>query len=1204
MNLKLHIPGWLRLPGFLIVGFFAAALIPITASAQEAEEVTEEEEEETDIIALSPFVVDESQNIGYLASQSLAGTRISTDLKDIAASVFVFAPELIEDTGMTDIQDAFTYGPNTESRATFTEIGVGFVGRVSNVGSGPWNNPARNQRVRGLSAADISRNFFSSKFPMDMFNIERAELVLGPNSIMFGLGSPAGIFNSTTKKAVMRDSGELTLRYEKYDGIRTVLDMNKVMLDDTLAVRLVGLYKDARFDQQPAWDRDKRFFGTLVYTPFKGKTGTTLRISAEWMKKDHNFPTDTPAIDGYTRWNDHGAEGWDHTKNQVDPVTGEVLRNINGDPKQVEGVEGSLRILGVERGSISEGNTIFIDATKGKPRNAFDPSLGDFMMQTRSGYTFDAGRTPAPNGQVPRWGFVSSQGRWDSGSLTSSFEVEENITDRKVWDWKNFNSAGPWAYSTWNGNTWNVTLEQKFFENLFLEFGYNFEVFENSNSGGAGQSKIHIDPNVYLANGEPNPNFRRPFMRMTPSATKSKNWLDEYRVTATYTLDLEKKSKWFGTHQLIGHYNKLTTKFQSWSYYLRGLDNSPDFNDGSVGLSYDFDKRGIANLQYIGPPTPQGQPPRATHSLAWGVPDSSDTGKVFKFGPFTYFLPYTVQDPSVVRRNPLPDALLPPGLFHFASGSTDHRTGTVGCIRDRANSDYLTNCIQSTDADGNPVFDTLGNPLYEQLGQRAAHRGHLQSGDGGLRQGEWFDDGSFTLGLISANGVKNRNEFESKAFILQSHMLRKGDGDDHLAVVTYGWRRDTVTSYSAPGRILLPGGFHDLSEDGGFRLRDDPVGPPTTEDSITIGVVGHPLKWLRVHYNQSSNFKAQAARISNDGTPFGPETGTGKDYGFSLSMFKGKFQAKINWFKVEQNDVTARNLRFIAFYRIPRIEMEMENNLALHGRLDELVPQPAGYPGRVNNLAGVSNYSAEGNELWFNFNPTRNLRLQFTVSRQATIQSDIAPRMKAYTKERVALFEQTKWWSRKGKEGTGPEGTGMDFKNGAVGWNPSIAETCPVGGLCTIEEFYELITRDPINTQSIKEGRNNQQQAEWRWNAVANYTFDEGFLDGFNFGGALRWVDEAVIGYNIIDGEIDGAPTQVSDLDNPYIGDAEFFADLWFGYRRQIMNGRVNWKAQLNLRNVGQNAELDPIGTHLDGTTALYRIVPETTWFVTNSFRF
>lgn len=44
-----------------------------------------EEEEEEDIVELSPFVVDETATVGYQATQTVAGTRIAADLKDVAA---------------------------------------------------------------------------------------------------------------------------------------------------------------------------------------------------------------------------------------------------------------------------------------------------------------------------------------------------------------------------------------------------------------------------------------------------------------------------------------------------------------------------------------------------------------------------------------------------------------------------------------------------------------------------------------------------------------------------------------------------------------------------------------------------------------------------------------------------------------------------------------------------------------------------------------------------------------------------------------------------------------------------------------------------------------------------------------------------------------------------------------------------------------
>ncbi len=74
---------------------------------------------ESQITELSPFIVDASSDEGYLATQSQAGTRLASQLRDIAASVSVMTPQLLEDIGATDLQGALAYSVNTENEFEF-----------------------------------------------------------------------------------------------------------------------------------------------------------------------------------------------------------------------------------------------------------------------------------------------------------------------------------------------------------------------------------------------------------------------------------------------------------------------------------------------------------------------------------------------------------------------------------------------------------------------------------------------------------------------------------------------------------------------------------------------------------------------------------------------------------------------------------------------------------------------------------------------------------------------------------------------------------------------------------------------------------------------------------------------------------------------------------------------------------------------------
>jgi len=60
-----------------------------------------EDENGEDVYFLSPFMVEESDDIGYRATNTLAGSRMRANFKDVGDSISVFTSEFMEDTGAT-----------------------------------------------------------------------------------------------------------------------------------------------------------------------------------------------------------------------------------------------------------------------------------------------------------------------------------------------------------------------------------------------------------------------------------------------------------------------------------------------------------------------------------------------------------------------------------------------------------------------------------------------------------------------------------------------------------------------------------------------------------------------------------------------------------------------------------------------------------------------------------------------------------------------------------------------------------------------------------------------------------------------------------------------------------------------------------------------------------------------------------------------
>lgn len=74
-------------------------------------------------------------------------------------------------------------------------------------------------------------------------------------------------------------------------------------------------------------------------------------------------------------------------------------------------------------------------------------------------------------------------------------------------------------------------------------------------------------------------------------------------------------------------------------------------------------------------------------------------------------------------------------------------------------------------------------------------------------------------------------------------------------------------------------------------------------------------------------------------------------------------------------------------------------------------------------------------------------------------------------------------------------------------------------------------------------------------------------------------------------------------VEKPIFGDVEPRFDTWVGYERAITN-KVDWRIQLNVRNVGKDVSLTPISANPNGTIAAQRISEGMTWSVTNTFSF
>src|SRR5262245_9213876 len=66
-------------------------------------------------VVLNPFVVSTSEDVGYLAQNSVSGSRLNTNLGDLATPTTAFTQELLGDIAVTNVDDLAQYMVNTKT---------------------------------------------------------------------------------------------------------------------------------------------------------------------------------------------------------------------------------------------------------------------------------------------------------------------------------------------------------------------------------------------------------------------------------------------------------------------------------------------------------------------------------------------------------------------------------------------------------------------------------------------------------------------------------------------------------------------------------------------------------------------------------------------------------------------------------------------------------------------------------------------------------------------------------------------------------------------------------------------------------------------------------------------------------------------------------------------------------------------------------
>jgi outer membrane receptor protein involved in Fe transport len=1127
------------------------------------------QEEDENIYELGQFTVAEDETEGYRASNTLAGSRLKTPLRDVGQSISVLTEEFFNDTGATDAETALSYVMSMEvsgEQGNFSAASINGGGANSTDTADNLRSPQNAQRVRGLARAELTRSYFLTDIPFDTYNTGRVTISRGPNSLLFGIGSPGGVIENSLNIATLgEDFGEIAVRVGERGGHRLSVDYNKVIVADRLAIRVSALNETANFKQEPAFEKDSRFFAAIQAVLFKNENSdvldrTILRANFENGEMRANPVNILPPGDA--------IKDWFYVPNPaIQDIVGVNWANADGNSVSWA-VNGAFQPKWIVDNNRPQGFPRAWRTVDGSARPPYFQDVNIYFQQDgTAGIGFPSapgvqgvqGRIQYKNGEQGHTIGNNPRGElflvkpFEGETYSTGFTIP-SVMDRNIWDNHNNLFSGNLNFRDQDFNTSNFTLEQSFFDgNAGVELAFDQQDYERRTATLLTSGRFNaltIDPNGYLnypglnpdSSSGPadyaNPNAGRPVAPLTGQSGGDRGDEQHYltdreafRATAYYNLDFTENdgaTKWFGRHILSAFYND-----QDIESVVRDIEG-----------------------YYVGAPVDQ---------LRNCVQPCNDAFAWQYLGP------------SMLGSN-----ITKPGDIHVDRG----------------------------------VFlPSFGGNSYEVAYWDDANN--------------IWETGSVTETQALNNGSRRLDSFQSEVYSVQSYLLEdhlvglvgwRTDSIQNYSVAANSFPRDSAGNRPEPAGLDM-NRLAPLEDVDSFTW--SLVGHLPWEIGGTK---------LSGHYSESENFQPTGLRRNAYGNVIGSPQGTTKEYGVSFELFEGKLFVRTNWFEtvssLQQADdgggiggaigvitTSLNEWQAVADGDVknasdmPYTIAEALSPLSAGGLQDsqkDLSGQWTSYEQLLQTILGTipssvqenakvgfdpssgnwevkgdfggrvatQNVAADGFEMEVVANPTKNWRIGFNLTQQETVTSDTA----------VILGEVIDQVSANIKSANLSEL--RDRPQSTTGF--------------VFDSTYFRSSVLPLANARAKDNTAVQELVEWRWNLFTNYQFSQDtFLNGFGVGGALRWQDKVATGYELknVNGSL------ISDVSKAFFGKDDLAGDVWVTYRGKLSD-KLDYRLQFNARNLIGEDDYILIASNPDGSNAIVRNPNPTEVFLSATLMF
>ncbi|TVR50132.1 MAG: hypothetical protein EA425_10460 [Puniceicoccaceae bacterium] len=1120
-----------------------------------------EDDEEGQIFVLAPFQVTTSErDIGYYSENTLIGSRLNTRVGDLAASITVVTRQQLDDTASVDINDVFLFEANTEGIHNYTpyHINRGWAKDEAaghSRDSGQPETHATSNRIRGLAAADTSQNNYPTirRMPFDVYNTQSVEISRGPNSLLFGLGSPAGIVNQSTATAALDvQHTEISAAITNLGGYRGSISHNQPLIEDTLAVFGALLYDKRKFERKSAEDTTDRQYGALTFKPFPR---TFIRGSIERYSNFNQRPNYLTPRDFITPWIQAGRPVYNpNTRLVTLSDTGEVFGPYVLSPDSPGYIPGTMtndQSLSQPELPANLGggpNPLYV------PGIAFIGSVQQIQFIDRDRFDWEQrfpgfGAPPAAERTPEQWMLFDRRLTQSAaprapvnpatGQPLMAPWYPSGITDKSIYNWHKVNTTSA-NFGEMDGRTYNLEFEQQILDDLFLQVGWfrqTLDTKENYTISQQQAATVFIDTNSHLIDGRPNPNFLSPYMEDYQADTfTNPERNNNYRAMLAYLLDFSDQDGWLqhlGRHRFLGMWSEqdvVNTRTRSRIAVVGGHPRfAPDPIPGGT-WSFAQNNSNIRRYYYMGE---DGVITRGTRPI--GNPGPAGGG-----GPTSAEILAYDWDAGAFQLFPVE---LNTELF-WAGTSRNQR-----------------------------VIDS----------RNVAWQGFL-----------WDDRIIATLGWRK-DYYKGRSSGGGPA---DAGIVNGRIQDPLVLLDNWGeWERLSGTT-STQGVVFRPLPWLSLH----YNQSDNFNPPPSRQTDWYGNELGKPSGEGKDYGFGLNLFNDRLiARVNWF------ENSNENERGRVPTVFIDRTNRIDSTYFREWAEMVVR-IRSGLDPEDPEFALDETGNVipltpAQEAEVEAITGLPYDFPAGLT-IGATSSNSAKGMEIQVIYNPMPNWNMKFTAGKQETIYDNVAPQWDPWIADRMPV-----WTSATAPDmpetfflrGTEREVSIRSFWE-AYGYRGAEIVPDSINGWFNTGAYYDRVVQDEVDAIRSQEGLVAPGQRKWSANLISNYRFNEGPLQGWAVGGSLRWMDRNSIGnFGIVDP--DGVMRR-GDPNRPIMGKSETNVDLWVSYTRMIHNDSIRMQIQLNVRDVFESGGLQPIAANFDGSPFAYRIIDPRMFTLTTRFSF